>query len=74
MKITFLGSGSAFVTADENYHSNILLSKDVYFATVGNVYKHLLFDAGTTIIEEITRRPIIIIDIDIVAPTKSVNT
>lgn len=40
MKITFLGTGSAFVTSDENYHSNILIE---------NEGKKLLYDAGTTI-------------------------
>lgn len=63
MKITFLGSGSAFVTADENYHSNILLSKDVY-TTSDNVYKHLLFDAGTTIIEALKAANYTVHDID----------
>ena len=27
MTIKFLGSGSAFVRADENFHSNILITK-----------------------------------------------
>ncbi len=40
MKITFLGSGSHFVYAEENYHSNILIE---------NNGKKLLYDAGTTI-------------------------
>ncbi len=46
MKIEFLGSGSAFVLAKENYQSNILLSKEVNGKT-----KRFLFDAGTTIAE-----------------------
>ena len=40
MKFTFLGSGSAFVLGNENYHSNILIE-------IGD--DNLLFDAGTTI-------------------------
>lgn len=40
MKLTFLGSGSAFVLAKENYHSNILIE---------SCDTNLLFDAGTTI-------------------------
>ena len=41
MKITFLGSGSAFVLSKENYQSNILIETDDN--------DRLLFDAGTTI-------------------------
>lgn len=51
MKIEFLGSGSAFVLAEENYHSNILLSKEVNGET-----KTFLFDAGTTIAESLAAR------------------
>ena len=40
MKITFLGSGSAFVLGHENYHSNILIESNE---------DNLLYDAGTTI-------------------------
>lgn len=40
MKLTFLGSGSAFTLGVENYHSNILIE------TEG---ENLLFDCGTTI-------------------------
>jgi len=40
MKLTFLGSGSAFVLGKENYHSNILIETDT---------QNILFDAGTTI-------------------------
>jgi len=40
MKLTFLGSGSAFSLAKENYHSNIIIeSKN----------ENLLYDVGTTI-------------------------
>jgi len=42
MKITFLGSGSAFVLSKENYQSNILIETDEHT---------MLFDAGTTISE-----------------------
>ena len=53
MKITFLGSGSAFVLGHENYHSNILIEDD-YTSYDENdeghyQYVNLLFDAGTTI-------------------------
>jgi len=65
MKIKFLGSGSAFVLAEENYQSNILISKDVENYEIrpesqfgGNTIledkretKHLLYDAGSTIAE-----------------------
>ena len=40
MKITFLGSGSAFVSGKENYHSNILIETE---------RSNILYDAGTTI-------------------------
>lgn len=40
MKITFLGSGSAFVTGKENYHSNILIEENS---------SKMLYDAGTSI-------------------------
>jgi ribonuclease BN (tRNA processing enzyme) len=48
MNIKFLGSGSAFVLASENYHSNILISKEV-----NGIQKNLLFDVGTTIAESL---------------------
>jgi ribonuclease BN (tRNA processing enzyme) len=38
MKIKFLGSGSAFVEASENFQSNILITKEVYNKTK-NIYK-----------------------------------
>ena len=50
MKIEFLGSGSAFVLADENYQSNILLTEEV-----DGVKKTFLFDAGTTIAESLNK-------------------
>lgn len=45
MQITFLGSGSSFVTAAENFHSNVLIT------STGDIdgtlqTKHLLIDAG----------------------------
>ena len=46
MKITFLGSGSAFVLGEENYHSNILIED-------GD--ENLLYDAGTTIGDALAR-------------------
>jgi ribonuclease BN (tRNA processing enzyme) len=54
LKIKFLGSGSAFVEADENYQSNILITKyaesDLHDMPV-TLHENLLFDAGTTISE-----------------------
>jgi len=45
MKIKFLGTGSAFVTTDENFHSNILITKTGVIE--GEEYtKSLLIDAG----------------------------
>lgn len=46
MKIQFLGSGSAWVFAEENYQSNMIISTEV-----GGKTKNLLFDCGTTIPE-----------------------
>ena len=40
MKLTFLGSGSAFTLGVENYHSNILIETNK---------ENILFDCGTTI-------------------------
>jgi len=42
MKLTFLGSGSAFAKREENYHSNILLESGT---------SNLLIDAGRTVPE-----------------------
>ena len=47
MKITFLGSGSAFSLAEENYQSNILISTED---------KNLLYDCGTTIPEALNAK------------------
>ena len=47
MKITFLGSGSAFSLAEENYQSNILIS-------AGD--KNLLYDCGTSIPEALNAK------------------
>ena len=59
MKVEFLGSGSAFVLADENYQSNILLSKEVDGET-----KTFLFDAGTTIAESLNAKGYTPTDVD----------
>lgn len=54
MQIKFLGSGSAWVTSDENFHSNILLTKQVIDDTENTaIEKKLLFDAGHTIQESL---------------------
>ena len=42
MKLTFLGSGSAFSLAKENYHSNIIITDQ-------KTNSNCLYDAGTTI-------------------------
>lgn len=55
MRIKFLGSGSAFVLAEENYQSNILISKDD---------KHLLYDAGETVSEALNHYGMIPQDLD----------
>jgi len=55
MKITFLGSGSAWVTAEENYHSNIIIESNG---------KKLLYDCGTTIQESLKNLNIKPQDID----------
>ena len=55
MKIQFLGSGSAFVLANENYQSNILISHN---------NKHLLYDCGTTIGESLNNVELTPNDID----------
>jgi len=67
IRIKFLGSGSAFTLASENFQSNVLISKELH--PLSNVpcteeefeevmkpsespyYKHLLYDCGTTIPE-----------------------
>ena len=58
MKIKFLGSGSAFVSAKENYQSNILIEwleevkireKDENIIRVEKQSRRLLYDAGMTI-------------------------
>ena len=57
MRIKFLGSGSAFVLAHENYQSNVLISTDVVeISDAGDkqiASKHLLYDAGSTINESL---------------------
>lgn len=55
MKLNFLGSGSAWVDASENYHSNMLL-------TVND--KNLLIDCGSTIFEALKEQNISIKDIN----------
>lgn len=47
IKLTFLGSGSAFVLGDENYHSNILIESED---------SNVLYDAGTTIGDALARQ------------------
>lgn len=50
MKIKFLGTGSAFVTTDENFHSNILITKTGEID--GEIFtKKLLVDVGYQIPE-----------------------
>ena len=46
MKIKFLGSGSAFTLAEENYQSNILIS-----INIDKEIKYFLYDAGSIIAE-----------------------
>jgi len=76
MKIQFLGSGSAFVEASENYHSNILFSKEIeekqYSGSENNtietgteiVTRRLLFDAGHHIQESLKLQDKTVFDID----------
>lgn len=59
IEITFLGSGSAFTLAEENYQSNILISKKVQ-----NLTKHFLYDAGSTIAESLNAQKLIPQDLD----------
>lgn len=61
MKIKFLGSGSAFVTSDVNFHSNVLV-------TFGAGY-NLLVDAGTDIKEALRFHDISLKEIDGVVVT-----
>ena len=61
MKIKFLGSGSAWVLADENYHSNILISKEIDGET-----KNFLYDAGSTISEALNAQDMKVQDLDTV--------
>ena len=55
MKITFLGSGSAFVLGEENYHSNVIVEDS------GN---KMLIDAGTTIPDALNAQGLTPMDID----------
>lgn len=55
MKLIFLGSGSAFVTGKENYHSNILIEENG---------KKMLYDCGTTINDALDLNGTDVIDID----------
>lgn len=76
MKIKFLGSGSAFVLAEENYHSNILFEKtkeEQQFSSsehntvalgVETVTRRLLMDAGPSIAESLNHYNLVPTDID----------
>jgi len=55
-KLKFLGSGSAFVTGKENYHSNILIESDNG--------KKMLYDCGTTINDALDTAGVDVMDID----------
>lgn len=57
--IKFLGSGSAFVLGNENYQSNIIISKNVK-----NGKKYLLYDAGTSIADSLDNANIRPVDLD----------
>ena len=57
MKITFLGSGSAWVSRKENYQSNILIEDSLTGA-------NLLFDAGRTLPEALEDADLTFQDID----------
>jgi len=59
MKIKFLGTGSAFTLAKENYQSNILISKEE-----NGESKHLLYDAGSTIAESLNSVGLVPQDLD----------
>jgi ribonuclease BN (tRNA processing enzyme) len=59
VKIKFLGSGSAWVFAEENFQSNILISKEV-----DGYERNFLYDAGTTISESLEYHKIKPQDID----------
>lgn len=78
MRIKFLGSGSAFTLAEENYQSNILISQQVEPMTGNPVgpsddallskhnkhYKHLLYDAGETCSEALNHFGMVPQDLD----------
>ncbi len=76
MKIKFLGSGSAFVLAEENYHSNILFEKtreeqqfsgsehNTVAMGVETVTSRLLMDAGPSIAEALNHFGLVPTDID----------
>ncbi len=59
MTIKFLGSGSAWVLAEENYQSNILITKNV-----DGEDKNFLYDAGSTISESLNAQDLKVQDID----------
>jgi len=61
MNIKFLGSGSAFVLGEENFHSNIIISKVSDCRT-----RRFLFDAGTTIAESLNYSKLEVTDLDAV--------
>ncbi|MDD5213826.1 MAG: MBL fold metallo-hydrolase [Candidatus Gracilibacteria bacterium] len=72
--ITFLGSGNAFCRAEENYQSNILItreveelienSSDTNIVNRKKKKKHFLFDAGATIADALHAVRVHIDDID----------
>jgi len=78
MQIKFLGSGSAFTLAEENYQSNILITKSVEdiktsIASMGAANamyegvksdKHLLYDAGSTLAESLNAQGLVPQDLD----------
>ena len=51
MRIKFLGSGSAFALPKENFHSNILITKDEISDDGNETPRNLLIDAGSHIAE-----------------------
>lgn len=74
MTLTFFGSGSAFVLAEENYQSNILIEKEWVGPVLDengdetgeteNRIGRILFDAGTTIPEALNYFGYEVTDID----------
>ena len=68
MKIKFLGSGSAFVSTKENYHSNVLITKSGELVNEDgkkeNITTNLLIDAGFHIGESLEHFGYKITDID----------